>query len=108
MTGTPPPPPNKEGPYYYVVNQSQWDCIKAATPAGTSMVYDDAPVDNNGTAETPKWNCWVHFSFDPAKNTLTYTWVPGHEGPFIATWQELWDGISGVVTTCGGSYGGSS
>lgn len=104
MNGVPPPPPNNEGPYSYAVNQASWDKIKAATPAGTTMVFTDSPTDNNGTAETPGWNCWVTFSFDPGAGTLTYTWVKGHEGPWYATWGELWGGISTLVLANGGSY----
>ena len=104
MNGTPPPPSNDEGPYSYSVDQASWDKIKAATPAGTTMVYTDSPTNNNGTAETPKWNCWVAFCFEPTQNTLTYTWVKGHEGPMVATWGELWGGISDMVLANGGSY----
>jgi len=80
------------------ISETIWNCIRANSQADNRTRYEPADA-NEGQAitTTAVGEVILHFTFEPAQATLTYSI---QEKPFLVTEERIWESIAQRIEQC--------
>ncbi len=80
------------------VSTSVWECVKTTSLKEHGTIYSP-PGANKGTATTNTFvgDVVLNFDFNPTKESVTYVIV---KKPFLASQNQIWDGIQDAINGC--------